>query len=497
MNKAFSSILLFFICLPAIHAGDYNSTPGKLSSLMQDDKNITRLKITGTMDVRDFKFIADSLLSLQELDLSGVTIEAYNSLTAYFGSKIKYEANTLPHLCMFGKEYTSVILPDNLKSIDEGALACCKNLQYINLPTSLEIIGEYAFYECETIRSVTIPGSVSNINNFAFSKCKNLEKLTINNGKELSIENYAFSKCPELKDIKLPDNLKLIGSGAFSLCKNINSVTFPVKLEYINEEAFMGTSIVEVDLSRCNLLRSIGEWSFADNKKLESVVLPEALESLGEGAFFYDTALQKVIIPDNISKINDFLFSKCSAMDSEKILPENITEIGNYAFYNWSNLSKFYFPASIEKIGNNAFEGSKNVSMFTIQAVTPPELGENVFAGINQPVIPLLVLENSVALYKNALQWKEFKVTSEIGSVTTTGNRTPVKIFFIEKTLCIEAPADIKEVVLYDPSGIILMKRNPGTPSVRMETDNYTGKLYVVSVLQDDDTRSNYKLIRE
>lgn len=497
MNKAFYSILLFFICAVAAYAGDYNSTPGKLSSLMQNDKNITRLKITGSMDVRDFKFIADSLLSLKELDLRDVTIEAHNSRTAYFGSKIKYEANSLPHLCMFGKEYTSVILPDNLKTIDDGALACCNSLPVINLPSSLETIGEYAFYECEIIRSVTIPESVSNINNFAFSKCSKLESLTINNGKELSIGNYAFSKCHELKDIKLSDNLKLIGSGAFSSCKNIHSLTFPVKLEYIKEEAFMGTSLAEVDLSQCCLLKSIGEWSFADNKKLESVMLPETLESLGDGAFFYDTALLKVTIPYNITRINDFLFSKCSAMNSEKILPENITEIGNYAFFNWDNLSKFYFPASVEKIGDNAFEANNSVSMFTIQAVTPPELGENVFAGINQPAIPLVVPDGSEELYKNASQWKEFRVTSDLGSVTDIAGPSPIKIFFIGKTLCIEAPSDIKEVILYDLSGTILIKRHPSTSSVRLETGNYTGRLYIVSVLQDNDTRSNYKLIRE
>lgn len=496
MNKAFSVILLFIIFFPVLNAVEYDSTPGKLSSLVKD-KNITGLKINGSMDVRDFKFIADSLNSLKELDLKDVTIEAHNNRTAYFGNKIEYEANRLPHLCMFGKEYTSVILPDNLKSIDDGAMACCKNLSAVNLPESLEIIGEYAFYECEILKSVVIPASVSNINNFAFSKCSNLESLTINSGSELSIGNYTFSKCPRLKEIKLSDNLKQIGAGAFSLCKNITSVTFPGKIECIKEEAFMGTSLIDVDLSKCSTLRSIGEWSFADNKQLESIVLPEALESLGDGAFFYDTALQKITLPDNIHKINDFLFSKCSAMDSEKILPENITEIGNYAFYNWSSLSKFYFPASLEKIGNNAFEGNNAVSMFSIKAVTPPELGENVFAGINQQVTPLIVPDASKELYKNVPQWKEFRVISDLVSVTEIENRNPVKIFFIEKTLCIEATSDMNEVVLYDLSGTTLVKRNPGSPSVRIETDNFTGRFYIVSVLSDDNTRNNYKLIRE
>lgn len=497
MNKAFSSILLFIICLQAVSAAEYNVTPGRLSSSMQTYKNITHLKITGSIDVRDFKFIADSLCALKELDLSEVNIEAYNNRTPYFGNKVEYEANCLPHLCMFGKEYTSVILPENLKSIGDGALAYCKKLSVVSLPASLESIGEYAFYECETIKSVIIPASVTNINNFAFSKCTNLESVVITSGKELSIGNYAFSKCPVLTEIKLSDNLKLIGTGAFSLCKNIISVTFPEKLEYIKEEAFMGTSLTDVNLSRCHLLKSIGDWSFADNSSLESVMLPETLESVGNGAFFYDTKLQQITLPENISKINDFLFSKCSSMDSEKILPKNISEIGNYAFYNWNTLSKFHFPASLKGIGNNAFEGCNNVSKFTIDAFTPPALGDNVFARINQPVIPLIVPINTKEIYKVSPQWKEFKVTEDLVSVKKTYSGEQIKIFFRNKTLYIEAPSDIKCVTIYDPGGTTLLKRNPDTPSVTIETESYTGRFYIVSVITNDDTVHNYKLIRE
>ena len=57
----------------------------------------------------------------------------------------------------------SIILPDTLTSIGEGAF--CNNiyLTNINLPQSLETFGEKSFYGCWNLESMTIPNSVSNI----------------------------------------------------------------------------------------------------------------------------------------------------------------------------------------------------------------------------------------------------------------------------------------------------------------------------------------------
>ena len=62
-----------FVCTFAttisVFATSVESRPGELASLLSDH-SITTLKVTGEMDARDFKFIADNLSLLSELDLS-------------------------------------------------------------------------------------------------------------------------------------------------------------------------------------------------------------------------------------------------------------------------------------------------------------------------------------------------------------------------------------------------------------------------------------------
>lgn len=77
-------------------------------------------------------------------------------------------------LCLDGKLVSEVVIPDNVKSIEN-----------------------YAFYNCNSITSIIIGNGVSNIGRSAFSNCTNLNKITL--PKTITfIDQYAFSKCESL-----------------------------------------------------------------------------------------------------------------------------------------------------------------------------------------------------------------------------------------------------------------------------------------------------------
>ena len=121
------------------------NTAGKLE-INATDHSITSLAVTGTMDARDFKFIADSLTELTELDLSQVQIVAYqDSLKPLVGTFFSFPADELPASMLMGTGLTSITLPDSLKSIGQAALAGCTDLTAITLPEGLTTIGSYAF----------------------------------------------------------------------------------------------------------------------------------------------------------------------------------------------------------------------------------------------------------------------------------------------------------------------------------------------------------------
>ena len=86
-------------------------TPGNLASLI-DDTSITSLTVTGQMDARDFKFIADELDELTTVDLSGATIVSYsNHAKPLFNNEVDYPENCIPPMAFFGKKITQITKP--------------------------------------------------------------------------------------------------------------------------------------------------------------------------------------------------------------------------------------------------------------------------------------------------------------------------------------------------------------------------------------------------
>lgn len=77
------------------------------------------------------------------------------------------------------KELTSVILPDSVKAIREGAFYACRNLKTVVFPNSLLSIGKNAFESCESLSKVELPSLLSIIELGAFRHCDNLEFVTI------------------------------------------------------------------------------------------------------------------------------------------------------------------------------------------------------------------------------------------------------------------------------------------------------------------------------
>ena len=79
------------------------------------------------------------------------------------------------HILIDGTACTgTVVVPDNVTSIANGAFFECVNLITITLSDSIKNIGDYAFSDCDSLTNITIPDSVTSIGDSAFSDCNNL-----------------------------------------------------------------------------------------------------------------------------------------------------------------------------------------------------------------------------------------------------------------------------------------------------------------------------------
>lgn len=81
------------------------------------------------------------------------------------------------------------------------------------IPNSIEVVGKEAFYNCD-ITSINIPENVISIEEGAFRLCSELTSIVIPEGVN-SIGECAFQNCSELVTISIPESVTNIGSEAF------------------------------------------------------------------------------------------------------------------------------------------------------------------------------------------------------------------------------------------------------------------------------------------
>ena len=198
------------------------ATPGTLADLIFDAGTrpvlVAKLTLTGTLNDADFTCMRETMTSLVDVDLSGIT----NTSGVNFNGK---------------ENLVRIILPANLASIGGSAFEGCSSLTSITVPNSVTSIGSRAFYSCSKLTSVTIPNSVTSIGDRAFLGCSSLTSITIPNS-VTSIGDIAFASCYSLTSITIPNSVTSIGYRAFRNCSSLTSVTIGNSVTSIGDEAF-------------------------------------------------------------------------------------------------------------------------------------------------------------------------------------------------------------------------------------------------------------------
>ena len=150
---------------------------------------------------------------------------------------------------------------DNLGLMDEATGS-------IIIPQSVTKIGEGAFSNLEGLRTIVIPGTVKEIGMNAFKNNKTLEKVIIQEGVE-KIGESAFERCTNLKTIELPESITEINKQAFYICQSLQEIEIPSKITRIDSLTF-GTcpKLAKVTFRGDKLKQIIGEafygTSFSD-----------------------------------------------------------------------------------------------------------------------------------------------------------------------------------------------------------------------------------------
>jgi hypothetical protein len=235
-----------------------------------------------------------------------------------------------------------------------GEVIVPETVEYNGITYVVTSIDDKAFYACYDLTSITIPDSVSIIGDQSFYSCYCLSNLKIGNG-VTSIGVGAFTSCSGLTSISMPNSLLSIGRYAFSDCTSIKSITISSSITSIGEMAFYGceslTSVHITDLERW--LNIYFEFQYSNPL------------NYAHHLYLNGNEIKDLVIPNNVTRINDYAFLGCSGITSVMI-PESVNEIGIYAFKDCTGLTSVKIPNSVTKIGAYAFSGCNGLTSIII-----------------------------------------------------------------------------------------------------------------------------------
>ncbi len=118
-----------------------------------------------------------------------------------------------------------IIIPNGVKTIEDGAFEGCTSLTSVNIPDSVRTIGDWAFARCTSLTSVIIGNRVRIIGSGAFCDCKSLKSVTISNSVTV-IEWSAFEGCTSLTSVTIPNSVTEIAYNAFNGCTSLTNFTY-------------------------------------------------------------------------------------------------------------------------------------------------------------------------------------------------------------------------------------------------------------------------------
>ena len=174
---------------------------------------------------------------------------------------VKIIANHAFSWCFYSLK--SIIIPDSVTSIGDGAFSECHSLKSINIPDSVTRIGYSAFKSCGGLTSISIPPSVT------------------------TIEDGTFLGCHSLRNINIPDTVTRIGRSAFEDCDSLTSINIPPSVTTIEDGTFLG----------CHSFRNIN--------------IPDTVTSIEDYAFSECNSLKNINIPNGVTWIGDSAFNEC------------------------------------------------------------------------------------------------------------------------------------------------------------------------------------------
>lgn len=302
-------------------------------------------------------------------------------------------------------------------------------------------------YNATKLKSITIPSTVQTLGAYCFANTDSLDKVDLPDA--LTTIGLASFYYAGIKELTVPSKVTLMDNASVSGCKRLNKITFKD-----------GTANVLLGW----FPTMFGNRPLFNGSKLDTVVIGRNLTyyggaSYGYSPFYGDSILQHVTITDGATSIGSNLFLDCKGMRSVAV-GNGVTNIGSAAFSGCASLDSVFLGEALTMISQYAFNGCTKVTKLYSGNVTPPKLGQNIFADIDTKTCVLFVPKPAISAYKAAEQWKEFYNIQEFAFVGVESvineNETGRFIVYNLNGVCVLDTCD-ESLVNNLPSGLYII----------------------------------------
>lgn len=300
------------------------SAPGTLGvealALVNTLPDMRYLRLTGKMNAADWNTISN-MTGLWAIDMKDVDITAIPA-SAFAKTSLRF-----------------IEFPAKLKTIGEKAFYDRTLVGRLVLPESLDSIYSNAFYR-NYIAEVIIPANVKYMGNYAFNDNDKLTSVTLGSGLT-EISSSCFNSCGVLAVVKGGENVKTIGSGAFNYCSELRSVSDLAPVTVGSSAFYYCKKLENFNFSNAKTLKA---EAYRECNSLTDVDLT-TVETIENRCFISCTGLKKVVLGNNISKINEYTFTDCNALE-ELHIGSSVSYLDSRCFYtSSSSLKKVYVTA--------------------------------------------------------------------------------------------------------------------------------------------------------
>lgn len=291
---------------------------------------------------------------------------------------------------VFG-ETGEATLPDGLSLIGDNAFSETA-IGSVNIPSSVTVVGKYLFQNCtalayaEYLTPVTKYGTgATYYSTYLFDGCTSLERVVLNSSIQY-IPGYMFTNCTSLTTIDLYDP-----STGMITESDAGVASLPAGLTYMGAHSFENTAIREITIPRG--VTSSMTAMFSGCTKLEKVMLHDALTVIEEEMFMNCSSLKTVqymtaenalcgeenavTLPGSIKEVADNAFNASGVL--KVYFPATVTNAGDYLFANCAQLATVVLDDALTEIAPYMFDNTP--ALTTVQTYTIAEDGTYAIVG--------------------------------------------------------------------------------------------------------------------